>query len=182
MFGFEEAKEYKTELAGTQKEADFDTLAEFHKTENLLFEAHFSQWLICDHGPIEVGIASVIKDAIKDGEHELLLTQSVINKMLNYAHHRLIDDYYDCISRRLVLDSIEFYNGCKAFDIEVDQRVLDALINSQIDTYLDEADPIKVLISKRGLNYVLTYLQFAKFPIKRRHHLLDNDEWLVTIC
>lgn len=41
---------------------------------------------------------------------------------------------------------------------------------------------IKALISNRGLNYVLTYLRFAKFPIKRRHHLPDNDEWLVTIC
>lgn len=182
MFGFREAKECKAELVGTQKEANFDTLAEFHKTENLLFETHFSQWLICDHGPIEVGIASVIKDAIKDGEHELLLTQSVVNEMLNYAHQRLINNYYDCVSRRLVLDSIEFYKGCKAFDIAVDQRVLDALANNQIDTYLDEVDPIKALISNHGLNYVLTYLRFAKFPIRRRHHLLDNDEWLVTIC
>lgn len=182
MFGFREAKEYKVELVGTQKEANFDTLAEFHKTEKLLFEAHFSQWLIWDHGPIEVGIASVIKDAIKDGEHELLLTQSVVDKMLNYACQRLVNDYYDCVSRRLVLDSIEFYKGCKAFDIAVDQRVLDALANSQIDTYLDEVDPIKALISNHGLNYVLTYLRFAKFPIKRRHRLLDDDEWLVTIC
>lgn len=182
MFDFEEAKEYKTELAGIQKEANFDTLAEFHKTEKLLFEAHFSQWLICDRGPIEVGIASVIKDAIKYGKHELLLTPSVVDKMLNYAYQRLVNNYYDCVSRRLVLDSIEFYKGCKVFDIAVDQRVLDALANSQIDTYLDEIDPIKVLISNRGLNYVLTYLRFAKFPIKRRHHLLDNDEWLVTIC
>ena len=60
--------------------------------------------------------------------------------------------------------------------------MLDALANNQIDTYLDKVDPIKALISKRGLNYVLTYLRFAKFPIKRRHHLPDNDMWLVTIC
>lgn len=182
MFGFREAKEYKTELAGTQKEATFGVLAELHKTENLLFEAHFSQWLICDHGPIEVGIASVIKDAIKDGKHELLLTPNVVDKMLNYAYRRLVNDYYDCVSRRLVLDGIEFYKGCKAFEIEVDQRVFDALANSQIDTYLDETDLIKALISNCGLNCVLTYLWFAKFPIKRRHHLLNNDEWLVTIC
>ena len=182
MFDFREAREYRAKLAGTQKEANLDTLYKFHKTEKLLFEAHFSQWLIWDHGPIEVGIASVIKDAIKDGKHELLLTQGVANKMLDYAHQRLVNNYYDCVSRRLVLDAIEFYKGCKVFDIEVDQRVLDALANNQIDTYLNEVDPIKALISKHGLNYVLTYLQFAKFPIKRRHHLLDNDEWLVTIC
>lgn len=124
----------------------------------------------------------MIKDAIKDGKHELLLTQGIANKMLDYAHQRLVNDYYDCVSRRLVLDGIEFYKGCKAFDIAVDQRVLDALANSQIDTYLDEIDPIKALISNRGLNYVSTYLRFAKFPIKHRHHLLNNDEWLVTIC
>lgn len=65
---------------------------------------------------------------------------------------------------------------------EVDQRVPDALANNQIDTYLNDVDPIKALISNRGLNYVLTYLRFAKFPIRRRHHLLDNDKWFVTIC